>query len=66
MGGNQDIEAKFIAEAKAVGIIQIKGHYFCAGIRISMYNATPVEGVEYLCGFMNHFMAKYPVEEANA
>lgn len=40
--------------------MQIKGHYFCPGIRISMYNATPVEGVKYLCEFMNHFKAKYP------
>ena len=57
------MEELFIKEAKAAGIIQIKGHYFCAGIRISMYNATPVEGVEYLCQFMDYFRAKYPAVE---
>jgi phosphoserine aminotransferase len=47
-------------EAKEWGIIQIKGHYFCPGIRISMYNAMPVAGVSHLCSFMRHFMKKYP------
>lgn len=45
LGSNKELEEKFISEAKAAGIMQIKGHYFCPGIRISMYNATPVEGV---------------------
>ena len=54
------MEEKFMKEAKEAGIVQIKGHTFCPGIRISMYNAMPVEGVEYLCGFLDHFRAKYP------
>lgn len=45
--GNTDLEAKFIAEAAAAGILQTKGHTFNPGIRLSMYNAMPVEGVEY-------------------
>jgi phosphoserine aminotransferase len=49
-----------MSEAKKVGIVQIKGHYFCPGIRISMYNAMPIEGVSYLIAFMRDFMEKYP------
>jgi len=60
------MEEKFIKEAKEAGIVQIRGHYFNPGIRISMYNACPVEAVEYLCSFLDHFRAKYPAEaEAN-
>lgn len=58
--GNLDLEDRFIKEAKKAGIIQIKAHYFNPGIRISMYNAMPMEGVEYLVKFMAHFKAKYP------
>ena len=49
-----------MAEAKKAGIIQIRGHTFNPGIRVSMYNAMPIEGARYLCEFMNHFMVRYP------
>lgn len=57
---NEGVESLFIEEAKAAGIVQIKGHTFCPGIRISMYNSMPVEGVSYLINFMRCFMNKYP------
>jgi phosphoserine aminotransferase len=37
-----------MSEAKSAGIVQIRGHTFNLGIRISMYNAMPTEGVNYL------------------
>lgn len=51
-GGNEKLEAKFIEEAGKFAITQIKGHTFCPGIRISMYNAMPVDGVSHLVEFM--------------
>jgi len=54
-GGNTKLEEKFMEEAKKAGIVQIRGHYFNPGIRISMYNAMPVAGVHYLLSFMNYF-----------
>lgn len=48
-GGNKAIEEIFIQEAEKAGIVQIRAHTFNPGIRISMYNAMPIEGVEYLC-----------------
>lgn len=55
-GGNKELEETFMAEAKKAGIIQIRGHYFNPGVRISMYNAMPIEGVAFLCDFMRRFM----------
>lgn len=63
-GGNKELEALFIEEAKKAGIVQIKGHTFNPGIRVSMYNAMPVQGVSYLCAFMRHFMQRYPASSA--
>jgi len=40
--------------------VQIKGHTFNPGVRISMYNAMPIEGVAYLTQFMREFMKRYP------
>jgi len=48
-GGDKDLEEMFITEAAAAGIVQIRGHTFNPGIRISMYNTMHVAGVEYLC-----------------
>ena len=63
-GGNTQLEDLFVAEAKAIGIVQIKGHPFNPGIRISMYNAMPVAGITYLTVFMEKFQRKYPAAEA--
>jgi phosphoserine aminotransferase len=60
-GGNVGLEEAFIKEAKEAGIVQIRGHTFNPGIRISMYNAMPLEGVAYLTEFMRRFKVKYPI-----
>ena len=54
---NADLEAKFIAEAAAVGLNGLKGHRSIGGCRASIYNAFPVEGVEKLVAFMKTFKA---------
>ena len=57
--GNADLDAKFVAEAKAAGLENLKGHRSVGGMRASIYNAMPKEGVEALVAFMKKF------EEAN-
>ena len=54
------MEDLFIKEAAEAGIVQIRAHTFNPGIRISMYNSMPLEGVAYLTHFMRKFMSKYP------
>merc|ERR1719453_804085 len=54
-GGNVELEKKFIREAAKVGIVQITAHGVNPAIRISMYNAQPIEGVVYLTQFMKNF-----------
>ncbi len=58
--GNEELDAKFIKEAKAAGFENLKGHRTVGGMRASIYNAMPVEGVEALVAFMKKF------EEENA
>ncbi len=53
--GSDDLNAKFIAEAEGQGFINLKGHRTVGGMRASIYNAMPVEGVEKLVGFMGKF-----------
>ncbi len=53
--GDADLEAKFIAEAKEAGMENLKGHRTVGGMRASIYNAMPREGVETLVGFMRDF-----------
>lgn len=53
--GNADLDAKFVAEAKKAGIESIKGHRSVGGMRASIYNAMPREGVEALVDFMRAF-----------
>jgi phosphoserine aminotransferase len=48
LGGNADLEAKFVREAQKAGITQTKGHTYSPGLRFSIYNAMPVGGVTYL------------------
>ena len=55
--GDADLDAKFVAEAKAAGLENLKGHRFVGGMRASIYNAMPVEGVEALVKFMAEFEA---------
>ena len=53
--GNDELDAKFVAEAKAAGFVNIKGHRSVGGMRASIYNAMPIEGVEKLVEFMKKF-----------
>jgi len=52
---NEDLEAKFVAEAAQANLVGLKGHRSVGGIRASIYNAMPLEGVEHLIDFMNEF-----------
>lgn len=58
--GDKDLDAKFIAESKEAGFENLKGHRTVGGMRASIYNAMPMEGVEKLVEFMKKF------EEENA
>jgi phosphoserine aminotransferase len=51
----EELEAKFVAEAKAGGMVGLKGHRSVGGCRASIYNAMPLEGVEALARFMEEF-----------
>lgn len=53
--GNEELDAKFVKEAAAAGFVNLKGHRTVGGMRASMYNAMPVEGVEKLVAFMEDF-----------
>ena len=53
--GDADLDAKFVAEAKDAGIVNIKGHRSVGGMRASIYNAMPEEGVKALGDFMEKF-----------
>lgn len=53
--GNKELDDKFVKEAKKVGIENIKGHRTVGGMRASIYNAMPIEGVKYLVEFMKKF-----------
>ena len=58
--GNEELDAKFVKEAKAAGFENLKGHRTVGGMRASIYNAMPKAGVEALVAFMKKF------EEENA
>ena len=58
--GNEELDAKFVKESTAAGFVNLKGHRSVGGMRASIYNAMPVEGVEKLIAFMQKF------EEENA
>ena len=53
--GNEELDAKFVEEAKKAGIVSIKGHRKVGGMRASIYNAMPKEGVVALVNFMKKF-----------
>lgn len=56
--GDTDMDKKFIAEAKEEGMVNLSGHRSIGGMRASIYNAMPVEGVERLVEFMKKFEAE--------
>ena len=53
--GSEELDAKFVQEAAAAGFVNLKGHRKTGGMRASIYNAMPVEGVEKLCDFIKAF-----------
>ena len=53
--GNADLDAKFVKESKEAGLENLKGHRTVGGMRASIYNAMPKEGVEALVAFMKKF-----------
>lgn len=53
--GNDDLDKKFVAEAAKAGFVNLKGHRSVGGMRASIYNAMPVEGVKKLVEFMTDF-----------
>jgi phosphoserine aminotransferase len=55
----EDLEKQFIAETTALDMIGLKGHRSVGGIRVSMYNAMPFEGVQTLVNFMEDFAKKH-------
>ena len=55
---NQDLEPQFIEEAGVAGFSGLKGHRSVGGMRASIYNAFPVQGVHDLVSFMKDFEAK--------
>ena len=58
--GSDELDAKFVKESTAAGFVNLKGHRSVGGMRASIYNAMPLEGVEKLVAFMQKF------EEENA
>ncbi len=55
---NDELNAKFVAEATAAGLHALKGHKVLGGMRASIYNAMPMEGVQALIAFMKQFEAE--------
>ena len=53
--GNEELDALFVKESKAAGLENLKGHRTVGGMRASIYNAMPIEGVEKLVAFMKEF-----------
>jgi phosphoserine aminotransferase len=56
---DDELTMKFVAEAEEQGLYQLKGHRLVGGLRASIYNAMPMEGVEALVEFMEIFEKKY-------
>ncbi len=61
--GNADLDKKFAAQASEQGLKNLKGHRSVGGMRASIYNAMPYEGVEKLVAFMKEFAANNPKGE---
>jgi phosphoserine aminotransferase len=55
---DEDLEKAFVAEAKDQGLLELKGHRSVGGVRASIYNAMPLEGVRALRAFMDDFRAR--------
>lgn len=53
--GSKELDAAFVKEAEKAGLVNLKGHRTVGGMRASIYNAMPLEGVEKLVAFMAQF-----------
>ena len=53
--GDEEMDALFVKESKAAGLENLKGHRTVGGMRASIYNAMPIEGVQKLVEFMKKF-----------
>ena len=53
--GSAELDSKFVKEAEAAGFVNLKGHRTVGGMRASIYNAMPIEGVQKLVAFMERF-----------
>lgn len=58
---SMELEQTFLKEAEGANLFYLKGHKVLGGIRASIYNAMPLEGVKALVDFMKHFSQKYPL-----
>ncbi|MGZ8596476.1 MAG: 3-phosphoserine/phosphohydroxythreonine transaminase, partial [Actinomycetota bacterium] len=56
---DEDLERSFVAEAADAGMTDLKGHRSVGGIRASLYNAMPLEGVRALADFVAAFAARH-------
>ena len=61
--GDADLDAQFVKEAAENGLVSLKGHRSVGGMRASIYNAMPKEGVEKLVAFMKEFEQKHGGKE---
>jgi phosphoserine aminotransferase len=52
---NEALNDAFLAGAKEAGLLQLKGHKSVGGMRASIYNAMPIEGVQALCSYLQEF-----------
>ena len=57
--GSEELDAEFVKEAKAAGMDNLKGHKSVGGLRASIYNAMPKEGVEALVEFLKKYEAEH-------
>ena len=57
--GDKDLDAEFVKAAEKEGLVSLKGHRTVGGMRASIYNAMPIEGVEKLVAFMKDFEEKH-------
>ena len=57
--GTEDLEKRFVAEAAAAGLDGLKGHRAVGGMRASIYNAFPEDGVAALVDFMKEFERRH-------
>jgi phosphoserine aminotransferase len=54
----EELDAVFLKESEAAGLLALKGHRAVGGMRASIYNAMPLEGVQALVDFMRDFAAR--------